>query len=147
VTHEEAQLTEIVSRIIDIRRSQVRINPSWIATEAMREIDPASASLELVRIGCHLQLRQIARSLCRKLFVEDSYDDGDEPYFTEFKGLQWRYPIARSKHKHEEPEYVLRDQMSDEDVAFNVARLRSEARAKLAHADASEAWGRSRGVA
>jgi hypothetical protein len=145
MTHEESQLTEIVARIIDIRRAQVRINPSWIATEALQEIDPAGSSLELVRLGCHLQLRQIARSLCRKLF-EDSDDDDGQPRFTGFDGLQWRYPTARSKGKPD-PEYVLRDRMSEDDIAFNVSRLRSEARAKLAHADALEAWGRSRGVA
>jgi hypothetical protein len=144
MTHEESKLTEIVARIIDIRRGQVRINPSWIATEALREIDPVGQSLELVRLGCHLQLRQIARGLCRKLF-EDNEDD-DEPRFTGFEGLQWRYPTARSKGKPE-PEYILRDNMSDADIGFNVARLRSESRAKLAHADALEAWGRSRGVA
>ena len=141
MTHEESQLTEIVSRIIDIRRSQVKINPSWIATEALREIDPSSRSLALVRLGCHLQLRQIARGLCRKLFEND--EDGEQPTFTEFEGLQWRYPTARSRG-NPEPEYILRDQMSDADIGFNAARLRSEARAKEAHADALEAWGRSR---
>jgi hypothetical protein len=144
MTREESQLTEIVARIIDIRRGEVRINPSWIATEALKEIDPANTSVALVRLGCHLQLRQIARGQCRKLF-EDG-DDDSEPQFTEFKELQWRYPTARSKGQSD-PEYVLRDHLTDRDVAYNVARLRTEARAKLAHADALEAWGRSRAVA
>ena len=141
---EDSQLAEIVARIIDIRRGQIGIYPSWIATEALKVIDPASQSPELVRLGCHLQLRQIARAQCRKLF-EDSEDD-DEPRFTGFDGLQWRYPTARSKGQPE-PEYILRDHMTDDDVDYNIARLRSEARAKLAHADALEAWGRSRRVA
>jgi hypothetical protein len=144
MTREESQLAEIVARIIDIRRSQVRINPSWIATEALKEIDPAGRSVDLVRLGCHLQLRQIARAECRTLF-EDS-EDGDEPRFSGFEGLQWRYPASRSKGK-DEPEYVLRDQMTNDDVEYNVGRLRREGRAKLAHADALEAWGRSRWVA
>jgi hypothetical protein len=141
MTHEESQLADIVARIIDIRRGQVRIYPSWIATEALREIDPTNRSIELVRLGCHLQLRQIARAQCRKLF-EDSEDD-DEPRFSGFEGLQWRYPSARSKGETE-PEYVLRDHMTNNDVKYNVARLRREGRAKLAHADALEAWNRSR---
>lgn len=144
MTREESQLAEIVARIIDIRRGQVRINPSWIATEALKEIDPAGRSVDLVRLGCHLQLRQIARAECRTLF-EDS-EDGDEPRFSGFEGLQWRYPTARSK-RNEEPEYVLRDQMTNDDVEYNVGRLRREGRAKLAHADALEAWGRSRSAA
>jgi len=144
MTREESQLAEIVARIIDIRRGQVRINPSWIATEALKEIDPSSRSVDLVRLGCHLQLRQIARAECRTLF-EDT-EDVDEPRFSGFEGLQWRYPTARSKRK-DEPEYVLRDHMSDDDINYNVARLRREGRAKLAHADTLEAWGRSRWAA
>jgi hypothetical protein len=54
-----------------------------------------------------------------------------------------KYPFATM----EVGQYVLRDHMTDDDVTFNVTRLRSEARAKLAHADALEAWGRSRNVA
>jgi hypothetical protein len=141
MTREEGQLAEIVARIIDIRRSQVKINPSWIATEALKEIDPANRSIPLVRTGCHLQLRQIAREQCRTLF-EDSEDD-DEPRFAVIEGLQWRYPTRRSKEDHE-PQYVLREHMSVADVVYNVARLRREGRAKLAHADTLEAWGRSR---
>jgi hypothetical protein len=141
MTREESQLAEIVARIIEARRDYVVINPNWIATEALKEIDPSSRSVALVRLGCHLQLRQIARQQCRKLF-EDSEED-DEPRFAGFEGLQWRYPTAHSK-RESEPEYILRDRMSGADVAYNVARLRSESRAKAAHADLLEAWDRSR---
>jgi hypothetical protein len=141
MTKEERHLAEIVARIIDIRRTHVKINPTWIATEALKEIDPANRSVALVRIGCHLQLRQIAREQCRTLF-EDSEGD-DEPRFAAIEGLQWRYPAQRSKEEHE-PQYILRDHMSDADVAYNVERLRREGRAKLAHADTLEAWGRAR---
>lgn len=141
MTNDERHLAEIVARIIDIRRTQIKINPTWIATEALMQIDPANQSITLVRTGCHLQLRQIAREQCRKLF-EDS-EDGDEPRFAAIEGLQWRYPAQRSKEEHE-PQYILRDHMADVDVAYNVERLRREGRAKLAHADTLEAWGRAR---
>ena len=145
MTNDESQLVEVVARIIDVRRSQVRINPSWIATEALKEIDPDSRSRPLVRVGCHLHLRQIARGQCRKLF--GSHDGGGVDDQGEmFEELQWRYPTARSKEE-DEPQYVLRQHMSSDDIAYNVARLRSEARAKLAHADALEAWGKTRGAA
>lgn len=143
MTREESALVEVVARIIDVRRGQLRINPSWIATEAMKEIDPARRSVELVYLGCHLQLRQIARGQCRKLFEDEDDEDPDAPRFTGFNGLQWRYPTARSRVASE-PEYVLRDHMTGADVSYNVSRLRSEARAKLEHADALEAWGRDR---
>jgi hypothetical protein len=143
MTKEESQLAEIVARIIDIRRAEVRINPSWIATEALKEIDPANRSHPLVRTGCHLQLRQIARAQCRKLFEDDDGEDDSEPLFTGFKQLQWRYPAAHSKGKPE-PEYVLLDQLSRADVEYNARRLRLEGHAKLEHADALEAWDRAR---
>ena len=146
MTSEERQLTEIILKIIDTRRDQLYMNPSWVATEGLNEIDPERIAPVLVRLGCHLHLRQIARANLRKQFDASDEDMDAEPEFAEFKQLQRRYPTARSK-KSEEPVYVLRDHMTDDDVAYNVARLRSEARAKLAHADALEAWGKSRGVA
>ena len=144
MTREEGQLAEIVARIIEIRRTQVRVNPSWIATEALKEIDPANRSHPLVRTGCHLQLRQIARAHCRKLFEDD--DDDSEPHFADFKELQWRYPAAHSKDKSE-PEYVLLDQLSRIDVEYNVQRLQREGQAKLDHADALKARDRARRAA
>jgi hypothetical protein len=145
MTHEESQLVAIVARIIDTRRTEVRVIPAWIATEALKEIDPTGRSHPLVRTGCHLQLRQIARAQCRKLFEDDAGEE-TEPQFTGFKELPWRYPAAHSKGTLE-PEYVLLEHMTRRDVEYNVRRLRREGQAKLDHADALEAWGRSRGVA
>jgi hypothetical protein len=146
MTHEETQLAAIVARIIEIRRTHVRVVPSWIATEALKEIDPSGRSHPLVRTGCHLQLRQIARAQCRKLFEDDDSEDDHEPRFTGFDGLQWRYPAAHSKDKAE-PEYVLLEHMTHRDVEYNVQRLRREGRAKLQHADALAAWDAKRGAA
>jgi len=44
----------------------------------------------------------------------------------------------------ERDKYVLRDDMTDEDVAYNVARLRKQADDLLRHADALRAWHASR---
>jgi hypothetical protein len=140
------QLRELVSRIIEIRRGQPRISPSWVATEAMFDLDRrriVERDHPMIWQGCHLQLRQIARQLLAQRF-----ERGEEEEDLLFKDLQWRYPTARTAAVDaEEPEYVLRDLMTDEDVAYNVARLRAEALAKLQHADALEAWGRDRGKA
>ena len=67
---ETQPLSAIVAKIIETRRNEVRINPSWIATEALLEIDPDKVSLPLVYLGCHLELRQIARGLLRQHFEE-----------------------------------------------------------------------------
>lgn len=141
MAREDSKLAELIGRIVDTRRAEARINPQWIATEALLELDPGKRSPELVRVGCHMHLRQLARACCRRLF--EGAEDEDEPVFEGFRELQWRYPTSHS-HDKPEREYVLRDLMSDEDVSYNVARLRSEAHAKLAHADALEDWGRTR---
>jgi len=86
------------------------------------------------------EARQIARDFCRKQIENDETAERDNL----FPGtLQHRYP-RKPDVKGEEPVYVLRDLMTDEDVAYNVARLRDEADSKLMHADALEAWGKDR---
>jgi hypothetical protein len=145
-SHREApppdQLRDLVARIIEMRRGQPRISPGWVATEAMHDLD-RNRTVEhdhpTIWLGCHLQLRQIARQLLAQRF-----EQGEEEQHLLFKDLQWRYPTARSANA-EEREYLLRDLMSDEDIAYNVGRLRAEALAKMYHADALEAWGRDRG--
>jgi hypothetical protein len=138
---ETQPLTAIVAKIIETRRHEVRINPSWIATEALLEIDPDKQSVPLVYLGCHLELRQIARGLLRQHF-EDPPSPADDAIAQHdlFPDLQRRYPSARSKEASE-PEYVLLDEMSDSDIWFNVERLRKEGTSKLRHADALEAFG------
>jgi hypothetical protein len=135
---EYAQLSEIIARIIDSRRDEARISPSWTATEAMKELDPERRSPPLVYLGCHLQLRQIARHHLRQEFqpegeIQPTAQDDLFPH------LQWRYPTARSR-SDDEPEYVLRERMSDDDVVFNIKRLRREGASKLKQADALEEW-------
>ena len=76
MTAEESVLAALVARIVDIRCSAVKISPAWIATEAMRELDPGRRSVDLVFRGCHLHLRQLAREQLRKRF-EDR--DGESP--------------------------------------------------------------------
>ena len=140
---EAKELTAIILKLIDERRTERRISPSWVATEAMVIIDPDRVSPQLVRLGCHLELRQIARSVLRTRFAEADEDEEASKQHEMFPELQWRYPTSRSSHL-EEPEYVRLEDMTDDDVSYNVARLRSEAMRKLAHADALEAWGRRR---
>jgi hypothetical protein len=99
---------------------------------SLRKTDP------LIYIGCHLQLRQIAREVCRGLF-EPEADDDLKPEVTHpmFPQLQWRYPVPRKPG--EEPQYVLFDEMTEDVMRFNCKRLRYTGRAMLQHADALEA--------
>lgn len=133
--NDEKKLREVLSQIYDRRASESRISPAWLATEAMRELDPGQASPSLVYIAANLQLRQIARGMCRNRFEADEEQTDQHSLWP---NLQTRYPAVHSKDS--EPEYVLLEDLTKADVEYNVQRLRAEAEAKLAHADALEAW-------
>lgn len=140
MTKEETQkLVDVISRIVELRGKAIKISPSWIATEVMTNLDPKNVSPRLVWVAAHLEIRQLARGNLRKRF-EDDEDVGMDDMFPD---LQARYPTAHSE-KNEEREYILRDKMSKQDIAYNVQRLRKEGEAKLRHADALEAFGRGR---
>ncbi|MFL5253256.1 MAG: hypothetical protein ACJ8AI_10245 [Rhodopila sp.] len=135
---DSRELYEVVRAVYHSHCDRPTLNPAWLATEAMHAIGFARNLNEIGYLGCHLQFRQIARSFCRKHFEPAQSDEPDL-----FPGtLQQRYP-RRPENEDEEPVYVLLD-LLDDDVAYNVMRLRKEARAKLAHADALEAWGKRR---
>jgi hypothetical protein len=144
VAKESERLMSVVDHVIEKRKgAKARsISPSWVATEALLELDPKSYTQRHfpdVWIGCHLELRQLARASLRARFEPETEDGVERAEL--FPDLQPYYPTAR---KGEEPLYVVLEDLSDDDVAYNVARLRSEAGAKLRHADALEAWGASR---
>jgi len=135
-------LRNIIREILDARRTQVRLSPAWIATEAMVKLDAEDLQKAnpLVYLAAHLQLRQISRQQCRHQF-DDAEEEALDPAQQEmFPGLQSRYPAMHAKK--EEPHYVLRDSLSARDIAFNVRRLRREGRSKLERANALDVWWR-----
>lgn len=137
---DEQKLRLVLLGIYERRSDEIRISPSWLATEAMNNLDAEKRSPALVYEAAHLQLRQIARSICRRKVEEDSEETEQHELFP---NLQKRYPAVHTADA--EPEYVLLEHLTEEDVAFNVRRLRAEADAKLHHADALEAWWQDRG--
>lgn len=140
---EETELHQILTRLYEQRGQERAISPAWLATEAMIELDPERVSPHRVYIAAHLELRQLARGICRKRSEPES--EATEQHEM-FPFLQRRYPEARSANT-EEPQYVLLEHLTADDVKFNVQRLRSEASTKLAHADALEAWWQNRAEA
>lgn len=134
---EDASLYEVVSEIYERYRDRVVIVPEFLATEAMQAIGAKLHDNARWYLAAHLQFRQIARSFCNKKFdpVEAEIEQDEM-----FPVLQERYPRAPSS-KRAQPEYVLRELMTREDIEHNVHRLRQEAQAKAKHADALEAWG------
>jgi hypothetical protein len=132
---EISVLHDIVQCIYDSHAARASVHPAWLANEVMQVIGFPRELHELGYQAAHLHFRQIARSYCRKRF--DPAERSEADLFPET--LQQRYP--RAAPGFEEPEYVLLELMEPRDIAFNVARLRKEAKAKLKHADALEAWG------
>lgn len=145
MTHEQTKARELILRLYEARRSHVRVSPSWLATECMQSLDPDRASHPIEYAMAHLQFRQLARSICSGRWERTDASEIAEQHDL-FPDLQTRYPAA-GRSADQEPEYVLLEHMSVEDIAFNVSRLRSEANAKLKHADSLEAWGKSRSPA
>ncbi len=129
-------LLEIITKVYEKHDTEIRISPAWLATAAMQHLDPERNAPALVHKGCHLQLRQLARGICRQRFDRES-DTHDM-----FPDLQRRYPAA---HKPDyEPEYVLLEHLVEKDVTYNYHRLYAEAETKTRHADALLAWWKSK---
>ena len=142
----EEQLNAAVQKVIDDYQIVGEVSPSWVATQVMQEIAfPRSLHL-LGYVGCHLEIRQIARQKLRRAHdpaakVAASVE-GEDDLFPET--LQERYP--RHPRRSEEPIYALRDLLTRADVKYNVERMRRGGRALLKHADALEAWDAERRV-
>jgi hypothetical protein len=139
---DEDELAIEVQKVIDAHAATPEISPDWIATETMLAIRFARTLHRLGYVGCHLELRQIARGKLRRQFDPTSAADPDadeEDLFPDT--LQDRYPRRRTRGLP--PSYVLRFLMSRPDVEFNVKRMRRVGQALLKHADALEEWGES----
>lgn len=140
----EEQLYAAVQKVIDDYHRVGEVSPSWVATQVMADIDFPRSLHALGYVGCHLEIRQIARQKLRR--AHDPYMrvtasvEGEDDLFPET--LQERYP--RQPRSKEEPIYALRDLLSRSDVAYNVERMRRGGNALLKHADALEAWDEAR---
>jgi hypothetical protein len=137
----EEQLYAETRRIIEARGNAPELSPAWIATHVMCAIEFKPTLHYLGYAGCHLQIRQMARQELRKKHdpnakLKDELDSGQEDFFSDT--LQHRYP--RRTKEGEEPVYILRELMDDDDVEFNTTRMRRGAMGLLRHVDALLAW-------
>lgn len=109
------------------------ISPAILAASVYMEIDPASVAPDLVREAAILELKQLARAICRErqALAEFESESGD---LFDFR-LQKRYPAER----HGDDCYVLRECLTVDEREANAQRLEKEGAAKLAHADALRA--------
>jgi hypothetical protein len=117
----------------------IEIAPADLAAEAYNEIDPKRIAPLLVQIAAILELRQLARAICRRQQQRDSERiDEQGNLFDSY--LQPRYPATRSPGDGETEEvYVLRAHLTLKERLCNIERPRREAKAKTTHADALQA--------
>jgi len=136
-------LKELVNQAI-AENGLERARPTWVATRAMQLADPSGIAPGLVAFAANLEFRQIAREELRKQFQPETPDDEPRQHPL-FPGLQAMYP--RHVAEDEEPEYVIPELLSADDVAWNVRRMRGCADSLQRGADALEAWARTIGIA
>jgi len=141
MTNEETKAREILMSVYEARRDHDRISPTWLATEVMQKLDPLRTSHPIEYAMANLQFRQLARSILAARL--ERAEPGHVDQHPLFPNLQAHYPSAVLSAS-DEPEYIRLELMTDEDVSFNVERLRKEAASKLKHADALEAWAANR---
>lgn len=133
VSEKEARV--ICGALISNRAHVGTLYPESIATEVLLEIDPHHPKDRVYALA-HMMLMQIAREILRRKWDPDRKRSPEDQ--GELFELQDRYPRASGFG------YVLRAQMTRDDVAHNVAWLRRTGKGYLAHADALEAWGVNR---
>jgi hypothetical protein len=143
---EITEVTQIIAAIIDQRRDEASISPTWVATETLAKMGKVWLLRSTHRydpetyVLAHHHCRQIARSLLRQYFEPEAGPPEPHPLFPD---LQWRYPAAPAPER-DEPVYVKLELLTVDDWRFNLHRLEAEATAKLRHRDALFAWGRRR---
>lgn len=140
--HED--ITVEMQRILSAQLQDDIVTPDSLADAAM------AAFFDVAKLEPHNhylsreQAKQIARhTLARSYNVEGNESAAYQGEL--FSGrLQDRYPIPRKLG--EEPAYKKLGILTDDEIAWNVAKLRKSAVARLQHADALEAYGAERPV-
>lgn len=136
----DLDLRELVGQVVNRRQTQARISPVQIANDCMAILDPRMRSLPRVYQGCHLYLRILARAALARSFdpANKKKRARDASAIADLFKLQERYPQAHTGDL-EDPVYLRREEMTWEDTKYNVDRLVSEGRSKIAHGDALKA--------
>jgi hypothetical protein len=137
--HED--ITRTMLSILGAQLSRQAVNTTTLATYAMREYDGASLEPH-IEYASREHFKHIARGLVARTLDADAEESA--AYQGElFSGqLQTHYPKARQRG--EEPVYIPREAMTDDDVRFNCDKLRKSGQARFDHADALEAWNERR---
>jgi hypothetical protein len=131
-------LSDAVARMIDITREEASVAPDSIASGAMELIKFRYVLHNAGWYGCYQHMLVLARGQLRGRFDPEAraavYLAGQSELFDD--ALQDRYPRAPRRGTDgsvAEPEYVLRDHLSEDDRWFNIDRLEHVAGALTRH--------------
>jgi hypothetical protein len=115
-------------------KGAVEIGVDLVADAAYRVMDPQHRAPILVIYTSVLELRQLARSVCRRKVGLEEPDDPEQSRLFDDQ-LQGRYPTKRNGREV----YVKREYLSEDEYIVNSARLRAGSAALARHADALDA--------
>jgi len=134
-------LSDAIGRMIDMHGTSLTIAPDSIATGAMAAIRFDYGLHNAGWYGCYQHMLQLARDRLRGRFDPEARAEiflaGQSELFDD--ALQDRYPRAPRRlpdGKWAEPEYVLRNYLSEDDCWFNIDRLEHTAGALTRHRNA-----------
>jgi hypothetical protein len=137
-------LSDAIARMIDLNKAATSIAPDTIAAGAMKIIRFSYTLHNAGYYGCYQHMLQLARERLRGKYDPDAraqaYLAGQTELFSET--LQDRYPRRPRRNldgSWAEPEYVLRDNLSEADRWFNIDRLQHVSSAASKHCDALRA--------
>jgi N-acetyl-anhydromuramyl-L-alanine amidase AmpD len=138
-----SQLDEIISASLAPLEHVDIIDVGMVADDVDRRIDPGQASPALKSYCSRMQIRARVRQILARRYdpkqKAEEYIEGERDDL--FDGLlQDRYPVRRCGDRG----YARRDVMTAFDVEFNASRMRKAGNALVQHADALEAWNKSR---
>ena len=138
------QITEQLNSLLRVRHDElhasgmVGISTADLAARVYSEIDPGLVAPARVRWAATMELKQLARAICRERQVQSEHESENYSLFD--IQLQPRYPTVRKcEDGTDDDVYVLRSHLSIEERKRNIDRLRREGEAKIAHADALQA--------
>ena len=120
----------------------ITLSPTAVAISVQREFANDESLEPHIRYTSLEHLKHIARAVLSGRYGADS-DENDAHQGDLFSGqLQDRYPVPAKRG--EEPGYKQREHLSHSEAAWNARQLRKSASARLAHADALDAWNEGR---
>jgi hypothetical protein len=137
-------LSDAVGRMVDVTKDAISVSPDSVASGAMQILRFDYGLHNAGWYGCYQHLLELARARLRGRFDPAAraklYLDGQSDLFGD--ALQDRYP-RRPRREFDgswaDPEYVLREHLSEADRWFNIDRLDHVSGATRRHRNALEA--------